>query len=180
MRTRLPVTATVCDRCNVSDKTAVARTSAVLKDFGVISEVDTSHVVDKNKVRREKSLKRSELQLHRNKKWHATRVERRRFVDPKLNFKANQYIGMIDWFKCDVITEPPIAADHTVEELKSIAEDGFIKDLQIYKFPCQAQSVERCVKLMTEAASTVGGSHNRNGFIRNVMASRAIMPSFEH
>ncbi|GBN12568.1 hypothetical protein AVEN_93077-1 [Araneus ventricosus] len=33
-------------------------------------------------------------------------VERRRFVVPKLNFKANQYIKLIDWFNCD-ITEPP-------------------------------------------------------------------------
>ncbi|GBM10779.1 hypothetical protein AVEN_158-1 [Araneus ventricosus] len=34
-------------------------------------------------------------------------VERRRFVVLKLNFKANQYIDMIDWFKRDV-TEPTI------------------------------------------------------------------------
>ncbi|GBM20948.1 hypothetical protein AVEN_253740-1 [Araneus ventricosus] len=55
-------------------------------------------------------------------------VERRRFVIPKLNFKANQYIDMIDWLKCDV-TEPLITADLTVEELKSIAENGSTKDL---------------------------------------------------
>ncbi|GBN04612.1 hypothetical protein AVEN_214982-1 [Araneus ventricosus] len=42
---------------------------------------------------------------------------RRRFVVPKLNFETKQYIDMIDWFKCDV-TEPPITADLTVEELK--------------------------------------------------------------
>ncbi|GBN12351.1 hypothetical protein AVEN_86981-1, partial [Araneus ventricosus] len=34
-------------------------------------------------------------------------VERRRFVVPKLNFKANQYIDMTYWFKCNV-TEPPL------------------------------------------------------------------------
>ncbi|GBL95628.1 hypothetical protein AVEN_24831-1 [Araneus ventricosus] len=75
--------------------------------------------------------------------------------------------------------QPPIS-DLTVEELKSIAENGFIKDLQIHKFPCHTQSVERCVKLVTEAASTVCRSHSRNGFITNTMASRAIRPSFEH
>ncbi|GBL95627.1 hypothetical protein AVEN_24830-1 [Araneus ventricosus] len=63
----------VCDRYNVSDRAAVAITSAVLQDFDIISEVDTFHVVDKNKVRRERSLKRSEIQLHRNEKWHTAR-----------------------------------------------------------------------------------------------------------
>ncbi|GBM36889.1 hypothetical protein AVEN_14879-1 [Araneus ventricosus] len=55
-------------------------------------------------------------------------VERRRFVVPKINFKANQHIEMIDWFKCD-FTQPPITANFTVEQLKYIAENGSIKDL---------------------------------------------------
>ncbi|GBN26634.1 hypothetical protein AVEN_102707-1 [Araneus ventricosus] len=88
-------------------------------------------------------------------------VERRRFVVPKPNFKVNQYIDMIDWFKCNV-TEPPITVDLTVEELKSIAENGSVKDLQIYKFPCHTQSVERCIKLVAETASMVCESHNRD------------------
>ncbi|GBM14712.1 hypothetical protein AVEN_60477-1, partial [Araneus ventricosus] len=46
MRTRLSATATVCDRYNVSGRAAATITSAVLQDFGTISEVDTSHVVD--------------------------------------------------------------------------------------------------------------------------------------
>ncbi|GBL73222.1 hypothetical protein AVEN_159283-1 [Araneus ventricosus] len=49
MRTHLPATTTICYRYNVYDRAAAARTSAVLQDFGIISEVDTSHVVDKNK-----------------------------------------------------------------------------------------------------------------------------------
>ncbi|GBN05817.1 hypothetical protein AVEN_237568-1 [Araneus ventricosus] len=73
MITRLPVIATVCDRYNISDRAAAAIASAVLEDFGIISEVDISHMVDKNKVRREKSLKRSEHQLHSNGKWHTAR-----------------------------------------------------------------------------------------------------------
>ncbi|GBO24010.1 hypothetical protein AVEN_230263-1 [Araneus ventricosus] len=73
MRTRLSATATVCDRYNVSGRAAATITSAVLQDFGTISEVDTSHAVDKNKVRRDRSLKRSELQPHSNEKWHTAR-----------------------------------------------------------------------------------------------------------
>ncbi|GBM36184.1 hypothetical protein AVEN_218204-1 [Araneus ventricosus] len=76
-------------------------------------------------------------------------AEHRHFVVPKLNFKGNQYIDMIYWFKCDV-TEPQLTADLTVEELKSIAENGSIKGIQISKFQCHTESVERCVKLVTE------------------------------
>ncbi|GBM60903.1 hypothetical protein AVEN_235164-1 [Araneus ventricosus] len=72
MRTRLRATATVCDKYNVSERATAAIASAVFQDFGIISVVDTSHV-DKNKVRRDRSLRRSELQLHRNKKWHTAR-----------------------------------------------------------------------------------------------------------
>ncbi|GBO11158.1 hypothetical protein AVEN_51075-1 [Araneus ventricosus] len=60
--------------------------------------------------------------------------ERRRFVVPKLNFKANQSLDMIDWFKC-FVTEPRIIAELAVEELKSTAETGHLayKGLAFYK-----------------------------------------------
>ncbi|GBM51875.1 hypothetical protein AVEN_186167-1 [Araneus ventricosus] len=87
-------------------------------------------------------------------KGSSSTVKLRRFVVPKLKFKANQHINMIDWFKCDV-TEPPITDHLAVEEQKSIAENASIKDRQIYKFPCHSQSVESGIKLVTEAAGTV-------------------------
>ncbi|GBO28440.1 hypothetical protein AVEN_114644-1 [Araneus ventricosus] len=163
MRTRLPATATVCDRYNVSDRAARAIASALLLDFGNISVVDTSHMVDRNKARRDRSLKRSELQLHSNEKWHIARYDSiaifspntgrfsalyqhkynklfdgkesqrainitavgysRLFVVPKLNLRPNQYIDMIDWFKCDV-PEPPITTDLTVEEQRIVGVFG--------------------------------------------------------
>ncbi|GBM27043.1 hypothetical protein AVEN_256965-1 [Araneus ventricosus] len=73
VRTRLPTTATVCDRYNVSDKAAAAITLVVLQDFGITSEVDTFYVADKVKVKRERSLKSTELQLHSNENWHTAR-----------------------------------------------------------------------------------------------------------
>ncbi|GBN12639.1 hypothetical protein AVEN_132284-1 [Araneus ventricosus] len=73
MRTRLPATATVCDRYYVSDRAATDITPAVLQDFGIISEADTSHVVDKNKMRNVRLLKISEFQLHSNEKCHTAR-----------------------------------------------------------------------------------------------------------
>ena len=39
--------------------------------------------------------------------------------------------------------------------------------------------IERCVKLVTEAAGAVCGPSNRDGFIRATLASRQKMPKFE-
>lgn len=54
MRVKLKATALASDRYGVSDCATAAVTSSVLQDFGIINEEDMSHVVDKNKVRREK------------------------------------------------------------------------------------------------------------------------------
>lgn len=59
---------------------------------------------------------------------YSSTAEPLRFVVPKLNFKANQYIDMIDWFKCDV-TDSQFTDDPTVDEIKSNTENGSMKDL---------------------------------------------------
>lgn len=62
MRVKLKATALASDRYGVSDCATAAVTSSVLQDFGIINEEDMSHVVDKNKVRREKNSNRCDLQ----------------------------------------------------------------------------------------------------------------------
>ena len=52
-----------CDRHGVSDRSAAAIASAVLKDVGVGHEDDSSHVIDPSKIRRERKKRRKELQL---------------------------------------------------------------------------------------------------------------------
>ncbi|GBM01118.1 hypothetical protein AVEN_27220-1 [Araneus ventricosus] len=63
-------------------------------------------------------------------------VQRRLFVVPKLNFKANQYIDMIDWFKCDV-TEPPLTdrnqENQSLPPLHRISKDT----MKVVAFHCQ-------------------------------------------
>lgn len=62
MRQRLENLATACDRTGVSDRSASIIASAVLQDVGLISEQDTSKVIDRSKLRRERKKNREDLQ----------------------------------------------------------------------------------------------------------------------
>lgn len=62
MRTKLKNTALTCDRFGISDRAAAAVVSSVLKDVGIVTDDDRSHVVDKCKIRREKKAIRREFQ----------------------------------------------------------------------------------------------------------------------
>lgn len=61
MRISLKSTALVSDRFGVSDRATAAIASSVLFDLGIISESDTSLVIDKNKIRREKNKARQAI-----------------------------------------------------------------------------------------------------------------------
>lgn len=63
MRDKLPTFAEMCDRYAVSDRCASALASSVLHDIGIIKEEDTSRVVDRCKVRRERKRCRSEVRI---------------------------------------------------------------------------------------------------------------------
>ena len=54
--------AIACDRTGVSDRSGAIIASAVLEDLGMITETDTSNVVDRSKVRRERKKVRAEYQ----------------------------------------------------------------------------------------------------------------------
>lgn len=62
MRTELKSTALVSDRYGISDRATAAIASSVLKDIGIINDSDKSLVIDKNKLRREKTRLRNSLQ----------------------------------------------------------------------------------------------------------------------
>lgn len=61
MRLSLPNLAMVCDRYGISDRAGAAVASAVLNDFNIICDADTSKIVDRNKVRREREKLRQDL-----------------------------------------------------------------------------------------------------------------------
>ena len=56
-----------CDRTGVSDRAASIIASSVLADFGVINEDDQSEVIDRSKVRRQRTISRSNLINENNK-----------------------------------------------------------------------------------------------------------------
>lgn len=61
MTVRLPSLAKACDRTGVSDRAAAIIASSVLQDMGIVSPNDTSKVIDRSKIRRERSRTRQEL-----------------------------------------------------------------------------------------------------------------------
>lgn len=62
MRVKLQSTSLHCDRYGVSDRAAATIASSVLEDIGVITDTDTSQVIDRYKIRREKIRTRKHLQ----------------------------------------------------------------------------------------------------------------------
>lgn len=106
----------------------------------------------------------------------------RYFKLPPLNFKAEDYIDLISWQDCN-ITEPPLTFKYSEKELKDMLISGCGTEnenlMAFPKLPCHTQTVERCVKLVTEASLAVCGHDARDGFIRSRLESRRLMPKFD-
>lgn len=96
----------------------------------------------------------------------------RKFVVPKLNFNAKHYTNLIDWNKT-TITEPPLTKNLNYDQLMEIVTNP--KKTSIFKMPCHTQSVERGVKLVSEASRNICGPEARHGFIVATQASRQKM-----
>lgn len=101
----------------------------------------------------------------------------REFRVPLLNFKATDYIDLIDWQSVTII-EPPLTVSISDSSLMEMISE-VPSEIGILKFPCHSQAVERCVKLVTEASTAVCGFDARDGYIRSKIASRAALPIFE-
>lgn len=103
------------------------------------------------------------------------------FTLPKFNFSATEYFDLIDW-QSNEITEPPITISLKEETILEAIQENHIDTNQLLPevacFPCHTQAVERCVKIVTEASSTVCGFSNRDGLIRAKIEARKIIPVF--
>lgn len=99
----------------------------------------------------------------------------RQFRVPRLNFDCADYI---DW-TVEKVTEPPITTKISDEDLKIFINDPNTPLIDLDRFPCHTQAVERCIKLVTDASMAVCGQTRRDGFIRAWLNSRKIMPKFE-
>ena len=98
------------------------------------------------------------------------------FSVPKLKFDAREYFELVDWQE-SVITEPPLTMDVMDDDIKLFVKSRGQSTIEFEKYPCHTQSVERTVKIATEASQAVCGQLNRDGFIRSRLEGRR-MPFF--
>ena len=84
---------------------------------------------------------------------------------------------MIDWQTIQV-TEPPATKKISTEDITSLINTKELPKL-IPDFPCHTQAVERLIKLVTEASTSVVGNEARDGYIRNRIQGRKKLPKFE-
>ena len=100
------------------------------------------------------------------------------FESPKINFEAEDYIDMIAWNEVKML-EPPLTQSVESADLLECIKIKNIPKIQFIKYPNHTQAVERNIKIVTEASSSVCGAVNRDGYIRNVIKSRQLMKSFD-
>ena len=72
--------------------------------------------------------------------------------------------------------EPPATVSLTSETIKSLMDEGGVHQFPI--FPAHSQTVERCVKLVSEASSMVCGEEKRHDFINTKILARQLRPDF--
>ncbi|GBO05495.1 hypothetical protein AVEN_263789-1 [Araneus ventricosus] len=92
-----------------------------------------------------------------------------------LNSISKQQI-YIDWSNC-VVTEPPLTMHIKDKDLKEMCKEKQFPALTFEEFPCHTQSVERCVKLISEAAMKVCDDTARYGYIRAQFQARKELPT---
>ena len=92
-------------------------------------------------------------------------------------FEASDYTELINWQTVKV-TEPPLTKSITEAELKEMIIN-ISKNIEVLNFPCHTQAVERHIKLVTEASSSVCGNNARDGLIRAKIACKKAIPKME-
>lgn len=102
----------------------------------------------------------------------------RMFELPVVKFDASSYSDLIDWQE-NVLSDPPILKTITDEEIQHFVAQKGESELSLLLLPCHTQAVERAVKTVTEASATLCKKSEREGFIKNQIASRRAMPKFE-
>ena len=98
----------------------------------------------------------------------------RKFTIPLLQWDSETWWDIIDWGKVSVF-EPRILSRIDTESL----EQAISNPVSFPSFPCHSQTVERAVKLVSEAASKVCGGDKRHNQIVSVLASRRARKAFK-
>ncbi|KAF2884254.1 hypothetical protein ILUMI_21906 [Ignelater luminosus] len=99
----------------------------------------------------------------------------RYFKVPNINFNATDFVELIAW-QLYKLTELPLLANLSDEDLSNMVQNPTI--MEIAKYPCHTQAVERSMKLVTEVSMAVCGETSKDGFIRTKIYSRQQKPNF--
>ena len=102
-------------------------------------------------------------------------AEIRKFIVPSLKFDADDYHSLVNWQELPR-TQPPMLKDVGDDEIENAIKSP--RKWTLDDFPCHSQSVERHVKLVTEAAQAVCGDLRRDGYIRAKLLSRKDIKQF--
>ena len=78
-------------------------------------------------------------------------------------------MDLIDWKK--PVYEPPLTENLTILEVRQFLDAPMV----VPDWPCHSQSIERCVKNVTEAAGKVYSHEKRDGVIKAQELSRKLM-----
>ena len=108
--------------------------------------------------------------MHCRQQQHTENV--RPYLLPSLNFEAGSYTELLDWEE-ELITEPPLTLALSDAELEGVR----LAPLAVPHFPVHTVSVERTVRVVTEAAANVVGERQRHGFICGRLRHREKLPS---
>ena len=99
----------------------------------------------------------------------------RKLEVPELNWEADHWSEIVSLKEGEKVHVPSIISKITDEELKKILENHF----NFPKFPLHSTSVERAVKLVSEASGKVFGYEARHRHILSKVSSRKQMPDFK-
>ncbi|KAF0303899.1 hypothetical protein FJT64_024153 [Amphibalanus amphitrite] len=97
----------------------------------------------------------------------------RLFRFPAVNFGAERYEDLIDWSSADV-TQPPLLRDYSEADLDGVVE----APASLPDYPVHTQAVERTVKVVTEACSSLLGEESRHGLITAKLRHRRTISAF--
>lgn len=99
----------------------------------------------------------------------------REFKIPQLEWKANHWTEIITW-DMTYFYEPQIIKDISDADLDSVTDTPY----SFPALPLHSTSVERAVRLVTQASAKVYGMKARHEYILSMIKSRKIRPTFEN
>ncbi|GBN74301.1 hypothetical protein AVEN_18822-1 [Araneus ventricosus] len=96
---------------------------------------------------------------------------------PTVKFDALSYTNLIDWQ--ENITDPSILKSIPDEDIRLFAVQKADGELSLLHLLCHKQAVEMADKTVTEASASLCKKSEIEGFIRNQIESRKVMPKFD-